>query len=372
MYLRISLTDRCNLRCRYCLPAHPRFAPDSATADELMRLTGFLVEEAGIYKIRYTGGEPALCPELVDHIRHGAGLVDGEVGLTSTGVLLADLLPDLQAAGLRRLNISLDAADAAGFRAITRRDHFPAVLRSIRRAKALGFAPLKVNAVALPTTDVVGLTELACAEGVHLRFIELMAVGEARDLRRAGYRPATAIRQDLFDAGWSMDADPELDDPTSRVWTIAGVDPRRTTVGFITTTSDPFCATCDRLRLTSRGRLHNCLFDQRGVDLLGPLRGGDHAELRDRIRRHVAAKAPPERFIQEHDMAAIGERSGQLPEALGRVAALYRRQAEKIERVFWDTALPLVVVGIGAIVLLADVALFKTLVRMAESILDTL
>ena len=306
MYLRVSLTDRCNLRCRYCLPEHARFAPERASTDELLRLTSLVCAEARVTKLRYTGGEPTLCPDLLTHVAHGAALVDGNVGLTSNGVTLAPLLAPLQHAGLRRLNISLDAPDAAGFAAITRRSEFAAVLASIRHARELGFAPLKVNAVALPETNYAGLLQLACREGFHLRFIEVMAIGIARANHTADYVSAMTIRERLFDAGFSLLEATERDEPTARVWVVPDCDPRTTTVGFITTSSDPFCATCDRLRLTSQGHLHNCLFDPRGVDLLTPLRVGDEATARERIRAHVAAKAPPAHFIRDAAMAAIG------------------------------------------------------------------
>ncbi|MHC5067884.1 MAG: GTP 3',8-cyclase MoaA [Planctomycetota bacterium] len=305
MYLRVSLTDRCNLRCRYCLPAHPRFAPERASGEEIRALTRLICAEIGVDKIRLTGGEPSLVADLVEHVQHAATLTNGNVGLTSNGVHLEPLLNDLREAGLTKLNISLDAADAASFERITRRDEFSKVLSTIRAAKALGYAPLKINAVALPETDAAALLALAIAEGVHLRFIELMDIGDLLDHRRH-YVDADQLRQQLFEAGYSLFEDADRDEPTSRVWTVAGVDPRHCSLGFITTSSAPFCATCDRLRLTSQGTLFNCLFDQRGVDLLEPLRAGDDGEARRRIRAHVSAKAAPAHFVRRQVMAGIG------------------------------------------------------------------
>lgn len=305
MYLRVSVTDRCNLRCTYCLPEDARFAPSRATADELDRLMAAVCASVSVTKIRLTGGEPTLCPTLAQHIRTAAWLVP-TVGLTTNGVVLERLLPELSEAGLNRLNISLDAADAEGFRRATRHDRFAAVMASIRAAKRLGFVPLKINAVATVDTDPAALARLAIAEGVHLRFIELMDIGEAHAGWAGRHVPSAALRASLAAAGLELREEPQRDEPTSRVWTIGGVDPARTTLGFITTVSDPFCANCDRIRLSCRGRLHTCLFDERGTDLLAPLRAGDLAGLDAAIRRAVAAKAPPAHFRREGVMAGIG------------------------------------------------------------------
>ncbi len=305
MYLRVSITDRCNLRCTYCLPEDARFASSRVGVDELDRLMAAVVAAAGVTKIRITGGEPTLAPGLLQHLRTAAWLVP-TVGLTTNGVLLEGLLPDLLAAGLNRLNISLDAADAEGFHTATRRDRFAAVVAGIRAAKRTGLTPLKINAVATVDTDAPALVRFAVDEGVHLRFIELMDIGEAHATWAQRHVPSAVLQEALFAAGWSLTEAPERDDPTSRVWTLDGVDPAITTVGFITTVSDPFCATCDRLRLTSQGRLHTCLFDAVGTDLLTPLRDGDLTALEATIRRAVAAKAPPAQFHRTAVMAAIG------------------------------------------------------------------
>ena len=305
MYLRVSITDRCNLRCTYCLPEDARFAPSRATADELDRLMAAVVAAAGVTKIRLTGGEPTLAPGLVQHLKTAAWLVP-TVGLTTNGVLLEGMVAELVAAGLSRLNISLDAADAEGFRRATRRDRFAQVVAGIRAAKRAGLTPLKVNAVATVDTDAPALVRFAIEEGVHLRFIELMDIGEAHSTWAERHVASAVLQERLFAAGYSLIETPERDDPTSRVWTVAGVDPAVTSLGFITTVSDPFCATCDRLRLSSQGRLHTCLFDEVGTDLLTPLRAGDLTGLDQAIRHAVATKAPPAQFQRTAVMAAIG------------------------------------------------------------------
>ncbi|MBN8523978.1 MAG: radical SAM protein [Planctomycetes bacterium] len=305
MYLRVSVTDRCNLRCTYCLPEDARFAPSRATAEELDRLMAAVCASAPVTKIRLTGGEPTICPSLLQHIRTAAWLVP-TVGMTTNGVALERLLPELRNAGLTRLNISLDAADADGFRRAARHDHFMAVLASIRAARRTGFTPLKLNAVATMDTDPAALARLAIAEGAHLRFIELMDIGIAHADWSERHITAEVLRERLASAGLAITEDSDRDEPTSRVWTVDGVDPSATTLGFITTVTNPFCATCDRIRLTSQGRLHTCLFDERGTDLLPLLRAGNLAGLDIAIRRAIGAKAPPLRFQRSGMMAGIG------------------------------------------------------------------
>lgn len=306
MYLRVSLLEACNLRCRYCLPEHARFRPPATTTDELLRLTRLVTEAAGVRKIRITGGEPTLCPELPRHVAHAAVLVP-TVGLTSNGLRLdAALLAELRRAGLARLNISLDAPDPEGFRQITRRRGFGRVIAAIRAAHAVGYAPLKVNCVATQDTRCGAMLALARRERVHLRFIELMAIGVSRAEHARRYLSAEQIRARLHLAGYRVRVAPDRDEPTARVWSVDGCDPDTVSLGFITTTSNPFCETCDRIRLTSAGRLHTCLFDHAGTDLLSPLRLGGDAAVRAAVCAAVAGKAPPERFVRQGAMAAIG------------------------------------------------------------------
>lgn len=305
MYLRVSITERCNLRCTYCLPERAVFVPSRATSEELDRLMGAVCAAVLIHKIRITGGEPTVCPTLLAHIRTAAWLVP-TVAMTTNGVLLEPLLPELRAAGLQRVNISVDAADAQGFARATRRDRFEQVVSSIRATRRAGFTPLKINAVATVDTDAAALVRFAVDEGVHLRFIELMDIGEAHPDWEARRVLAEELREQIARAGITLQEEPDRDEPTSRVWTMSGIAPEHTTIGFITTVSDPFCATCDRLRLTSHGRLHTCLFDGPGVDLLPLLRVGDLDGLHTAIRRAVRFKAPPAQFYRHDVMAAIG------------------------------------------------------------------
>ena len=305
MYLRVSLTDRCNLRCLYCLPEHAQFASTRATSGELRRLMAIIWVSVKVNKIRLTGGEPTLCDDLPEFVSYARSLVD-VVGLTTNGVLLEPMLPALKAAGLNRLNISLDALDADAFRRFSRRDGLDRVVSSIRAARRFEFHPLKINAVAMPATDYAALVRFAAWEGVHVRFIELMAIGEARPFQAQSYVSADMMRQRIFDAGIRLSERRERDEPTSRVWAIDDHDVSECSVGFITTVSQPFCATCDRLRLSSQGRLFTCLMDNHGHDLLTPLRAGDEDAVRAIIVAAVAGKRPPASFVRHENMAAIG------------------------------------------------------------------
>jgi cyclic pyranopterin phosphate synthase len=260
---------------------------------------------AGVKKIRLTGGEPTLCDDLPEFVAHARSLVN-VVGMTTNGVLLEPMLPALQAAGLNRLNISLDALDGEGFRKFSRRDGLDRVLSAIRAARRFGFAPLKINAVAMPDTDYAMLTRFAAWEGVHVRFIELMAIGEARAFQPTAHVTADAMRQRIFDAGIRLTQRTDRDEPTSRVWAIDEHDPSTCSVGFITTVSQPFCATCDRLRLSAQGRLFTCLMDNTGHDLLTALRAGDEDAVKATVITAVRGKKPPLSFVRHENMAAIG------------------------------------------------------------------
>ncbi len=260
---------------------------------------------AGVKKIRLTGGEPTLCDDLPEFVAHARSLVD-VVGMTTNGVLLEPMLPALQAAGLNRLNISLDAIDVDGFHKLARRDGLDRVISAIRAARRYGFTPLKVNAVALPETDYAKMTQFAAWEGVHVRFIELMAIGEARSFQPSSYISAHTMRQRIFDAGIRLTERIDLNEPTSRVWSIDDHDPAQCSVGFITTVSQPFCATCDRLRLSAQGRLFTCLMDNTGHDLLTDLRAGREDAVKSTIIAAVQGKKPPAQFVRHENMASIG------------------------------------------------------------------
>jgi GTP 3',8-cyclase len=287
-YLRLSITDRCNLRCFYCTSwgGWQKLAcGEILRYEELLRLAG-VAAGVGIRKIRVTGGEPLVRRGVVDFIRR-LGQVPGieEVCLTTNGVRLADLAEDLYSTGLRHLNLSLDSLRRDRFREVTGQDHFDDVLAGIERAAALGFAPIKINCVVLKDLNDDELLDFALLtreQPFQVRFIEFMpTVDEARWRRH--FLPIAEIRQRLASLG-------ALEAVTSST-NAATAGPARTfrvpgfkgELGFISSVSDHHCPTCNRLRLTAAGRLRPCLFASPELDLKGPLRQGADDETLARL-----------------------------------------------------------------------------------------
>lgn len=286
--LRVSLTDRCNLRCHYCMPQHPVWLPRAELMNnaELLRLVGLFVHSLGITELRLTGGEPLLradVPALVQALgalRH-QGLQ--RIALTSNGVRLAAVAPALRDAGLDDLNVSLDAVTPAVFTALTRGQIAP-VLAGIEAARNAGLA-LKLNCVVIKHSnehEVLPLTQWAKAKSLPLRFIEFMPLDG-----RQGWASDKVVREDEIIAAlkphYTLHALPRSSDPAT-YYSVDG-DYR---IGVISTISKPFCASCDRLRLDARGRLYTCLFSAHETDLLTPLRSGaSDAELLALIRTAV-------------------------------------------------------------------------------------
>jgi GTP 3',8-cyclase len=280
--LRVSLTDRCNLRCTYCMPAEGLdWLPSEALLrpDELARLLRIAVIRLGITSVRFTGGEPLLARHLEEVVAAAAALRPRpEISLTTNGLGLDRRAAALAAAGLDRVNVSLDTVDQAHFEAITRRDRMSDVLAGLAAAKRAGFEPVKVNAVLDPATgreDVVGLLRFCLAHGYQLRIIEQMPLDAGHQWRRgsalsaddvlAALRPHFRLRPDPAPRGsapaelWLVDEGPG--GPTGKV-------------GLIASVSHPFCSTCDRVRLTADGQVRNCLFARQETDLRGLLRSG--------------------------------------------------------------------------------------------------
>ncbi|WP_036899191.1 GTP 3',8-cyclase MoaA [Propionibacterium sp. oral taxon 192] len=281
--LRVSLTDRCNLRCSYCMPPEGlEWLPDECTLtdDEVVRLCRIGVEILGIRAIRFTGGEPLLRPGLeaivqeVSQLRTDEGMVP-DISMTTNGLGLAHRAHRLAGAGMVRVNISLDTIDADHFRQITRRDRLPDVLAGIAAAGDAGLSPIKVNAVLLKGINDEGagaLLEFCLNRGIELRFIEQMPIGP----RQAWDRSRLVTRDDILALlGRDHRLTPvercERSAP-ARLWLVD--DDPENRVGIIASVSEPFCADCDRTRLTSDGQIRSCLFATREFDLRGILRGG--------------------------------------------------------------------------------------------------
>lgn len=286
--LRISVTEKCSLRCTYCMPAEglpaiPR--RDLLTPAEVGRLVRIAARDLGVQEVRFTGGEPLLRPDLAEILSAARDAAPATpLALTTNGVGLDKRLPALLAAGLTRLNISLDTVDREHFARLTRRDRLPAVLAGIEAARAAGITPLKINAVLMRETlaGAADLLEWAVRAGVRLRFIEQMPL----DADGVWSRDELVDAQELLDV---LDARFELtpvgrDDPhaPAEEWRVVPRDPALraaasappVTVGVIASVTRSFCAECDRTRITAEGTVRSCLFGDDETPLIGLLRSG--------------------------------------------------------------------------------------------------
>ncbi len=295
-YVRFSVTDRCDFRCVYCMSEHMTFLPRARilTLEELATL-GRTFVALGVRKIRITGGEPLvrrnilwLLRELGQLRSHGLA----ELALTTNGSQLERLAADLKAAGVARLNISLDSLDPALFRRLTRGGELESVLRGIRAAQAAGFKRLKLNAVILKNRnhdEVINLVRFAVEEGLDLSFIEEMPLGGIGDHDRAEtYYSSDTIRADLSRA-FTLTPTPENTGGPSRYYRIPGAETR---IGFISPHSHDFCGDCNRVRVSAEGRLLLCLGQEQSVDLRHVLRAypSDHERLQQTIVAAMALK----------------------------------------------------------------------------------
>ncbi|WP_234995568.1 GTP 3',8-cyclase MoaA [Streptoalloteichus hindustanus] len=276
--LRVSLTDRCNLRCTYCMPAEGMdWLPTSAllTAGELSRLIRVAVELLGITEVRFTGGEPLLRRDLEQIVAATAGLLPRpSVSLTTNGLGLTRRVDGLVAAGLDRINVSLDTLRPDRFRTISRRDRLDDVLAGLAAARTAGLEPVKVNAVLLRgvNDDEVGaLLDFCLAHGYQLRFIEQMPLDPQHGWDRTAMITAEEILAALRTTHRLTPDPSERGSAPAERWV---VDDGPGVVGVIASVTRPFCATCDRTRLTADGQLRTCLFARSETDLRGALRAG--------------------------------------------------------------------------------------------------
>ncbi|PZS29293.1 MAG: GTP 3',8-cyclase MoaA [Pseudonocardiales bacterium] len=310
--LRVSLTDRCSLRCTYCMPAEglPWLpAPDLLTTPELIHLVR-LTTTLGIDEVRLTGGEPLLRPDVVSIV---AALADAvELSVTTNGLVLDRLAPALRDAGLTRVNISIDTLRRDRFKEMTRRDRLDDVFAGITAATRAGLHPVKLNTVLMRGVnddEAVDLLRFALDAGVHLRFIEQMPLDAQHGWRRTEMVTADEILSALSDAFTLTPVAGRGSAPAERWYVDGGPE----TVGVIGSVTRPFCGNCDRLRLTADGQLRTCLFARTETDLRGPLRAGaSDRELADLIVTAVLGKQPGHgindpTFLQPpRSMSAIG------------------------------------------------------------------
>ena len=296
--LRVSLTDRCNLRCSYCMPPEGlEWLPKPAvlTDDEVVRLVGIAVRQLGVTEVRFTGGEPLLRRGLVGIVAGTAALRPRpQISLTTNGIGLDRLAEPLRAAGLDRINVSLDTLRPDSFRALARRDRLGDVLAGLAAAAATGLAPVKVNAVLMRGVnddEAIPLVRFCLERGYQLRFIEQMPLDAQHGWRRDNMVTADEILA-LLSAEYSLTPD----DPAARGSAPAEaflVDGGPARIGVIGSVTRPFCGACDRVRLTADGQVRNCLFAAAESDLREPLRSGaSDAEMAALWRRAVASKLP--------------------------------------------------------------------------------
>lgn len=331
--MRLSVTDKCNLRCTYCMPAAGlEWLPKQAvmTAGEIQRIVGIGVERLGVRELRLTGGEPLVRPDLVDII---AALRERHpqlpISMTTNGVGLEKKAQGLKQAGLTRINVSLDSLHEETFTHLTRRPFLGTVLAGVEAARAAGLGAIKINAVLMRGVndhEAPGLLEWALEQNFELRFIEQMPLDAERGWSESGMITAQEIRT-LLSAGFALEPDRRSRDgaPAERFevrrrnpatgqasGTVLG------TVGIIASVSEPFCADCRRTRITAEGKIMSCLFSREEFDLLGLLRtGADDDELvrlwqdamwvKPRAHGMDHAGLGTEDFVQpDRSMSAIG------------------------------------------------------------------
>ena len=315
--LRVSLTDKCNLRCTYCMPAEGLdWLPgdELLTDDELLRLIAISVDRLGITEIRFTGGEPLLRKGILGLVAEVGKLANRpEMSLTTNGIGFARRAADFAAAGLDRVNISLDTLRRDTFAALTRRDRHADVLAALDGAVAAGLAPVKINAVLLRginDDEAPDMLQFAVERGYQLRFIEQMPLDAGHRWDRTSMVTADEI-QAALSARFTLT--PHRAARAGAPAELFEVDGGPATVGIIASVTRPFCGDCDRTRLTADGQIRNCLFARGETDLRGMLRGGGtDQEIADAWRMAMWRKLPghgindPSFLQPDRPMSAIG------------------------------------------------------------------
>lgn len=305
-YLRVSLIDRCNLRCLYCMPQgaiNPFKEGELLSMEEVFEAVS-VFSELGIRKVRLTGGEPLLrkgVPALVAKIKSLPGI--REVVMTTNGVLLKTFAAELKKAGLDRINISLDTLDRGNFERITGSDKLESVLEGIAAAQAAGIGPIKVNAVLMKgwnDHEVMDLVKFAVSRKLHMRFIEWMpTTSEIHSVRENRYLSSEAARRTV-ETDYCLIRDEADPHAPARTYRVKGTD---CTVGFISPLSNAFCAMCNRLRMKANGMLKTCLHGREDLDIRGLLRSGTP---REEIKRRIAETVfdrPQEHFLNNAAVA---------------------------------------------------------------------
>lgn len=311
-YLRVSLTDACNLRCVYCMPEDIVFRPAATLMqdDEVLTLVR-VAASLGVDKVRLTGGEPTVrrgIVELVRGIREIPGIK--KVAMTTNGIKLAELAEPLAQAGLGQVNISIDSLKPERFRRITRRGNLEDVWRGIHAAQAVGMDPIKLNCVVtrgFNDDEVADMARLTLDNPWEIRFIELMPLGSVADFQQEQIVPVRETRA-LIEAELgplSLEPGHNGHDPAKHY----RLDGARGRIGFISSVTEPFCSGCNRLRLTADGQLRLCLLHDDEADLLTPLRAGADFDTLRRIMAEAAYLKPWGHRLEENDIARSREMS---------------------------------------------------------------
>ena len=293
--LRISVTDRCNIRCQYCMPESVKFLPqrDLLSFEQISRLVSVLAP-LGVDRVRLTGGEPLVRSQLsvlVSMLKNIAGIT--EVAMTTNAVLLKDQADALKQAGLDRLNISLDTVDPELFKVVTRRDVLQKVFEGIEAAKRAGFQRIKINAVPLPLVSddaIVELAKFCMQQRLELRFIEFMPLDGDQLWQRENVRTGEYLRQ-LIDTRVGKIKVASVGDPSQPASVFQYVNQAEPLgIGFIDSVTQPFCDACNRMRITAEGKFRNCLFSDAEWDLKEALRHGSDQEIESIVREAISAK----------------------------------------------------------------------------------
>jgi len=299
--LRISVTDRCNIRCFYCMPNElVQFKPrdEILTFEEIVRFVS-VVATAGVNKLRITGGEPLLraeLPELIRQLRGIPGIHD--IALTTNGILLDQQAGDLKAAGLDRLNVSLDTLSEEVFEKIVRRKGLHRVLDGIGTAKQIGFKQIRLNAIAikdLTESEIIPLVKFAIEQDMHLRFIEFMPLDADQNWTMDNVLTGSAIRKIIEQEFGELQpaARTDMSQPATDfefVQDKASANVAGAKIGFINSVSEPFCGACNRLRITAEGGVRNCLFSEEEWNARPLLRNGTNEQILDLVRASLAEK----------------------------------------------------------------------------------
>ena len=303
-YVRLSLTDRCDMRCRYCMAEQMEFLPRSEilSLEEIVRLAEAFVAR-GVRRIRLTGGEPLVRRGATDVARQIGRLIGhglDELTMTTNGASLAKHADDLWDAGIRRINVSLDTLDANRFAQITRIGRLDTVLEGLEAARARGFS-IKINMVALKSLNDDEFSDMlswCISQGFDLSFIETMPLGHIDEDRTDRFYPLTAVRETLEQSFNLLPSTHRTGGP-ARYWSVEG---SATRVGFISPLTANFCASCNRVRVSASGKLYMCLGHEDHVDLRGALRGDDPSLFDKLLDQAIGAK--PERHDFDLGFAA--------------------------------------------------------------------